>query len=687
MSADNNYLLNIQGLPEFSKIRAQYVAEAVNALISSCRHCIEETLDQVEKTGCYTYEALVEPIARAEDRLDLAWSPVSHLNSVMNTDELRTAHDGCLPAMSDYATYVGQNRRLYEAYMKMMRDPSFQSLSAAKKKDVENTMRDFRLSGIALSPEDQETYRGIVSRLSELGSTFSNNVLDAVNSWYCQVTDKAELSGLPDSALALARANAEARELDGWVFTLDFPSYLPVMQYADSAALRKKCYEAYVTRASDRGPDAGKWNNEPVLKEILALRHRLALLLGFKNYAEYSLAEKMAETPKQVMDFLNDLASRCRRQGERDDRQLRDFARDSCGCAELNAWDRAYYSEKLKQSRFSFSSEELRPYFPLSRVLSGLFETCRRLYGITVKKREDGVDLYHSDVSFYDVFGADGELRGGFYLDPYARKSKRAGAWMDDCIDLMRLSDGSVRHPVAFVVCNFNPPVGGQESLLTHDDVTTIFHEFGHALNHILTKVEVAGVTGISGVPWDAVELPSQFMENWCWESEALKFISGHVATGEPLPDDKLKLLLDSKNFQSALFVLRQLMFGLTDFRLHLEYDGDNKDLVRNVIDSVRGEVCVDQVPEYNRFEDSFTHVFSGGYAAGYYSYLWAELLSSDAFSRFEEEGIFSRRAGEDFMRCILEAGGSVPSMDQFRAFRGREPKIDALLRHRGISG
>ena len=688
MSLDNNYLLNISGLPEFSKIKPEDVKEAVLTLIDQSKKCIESTLDKLELSGEYTYENLVVPIERADDRLNLAWSPVSHLNSVMNTEKLRAAHDECLPALSEYGAYVGQNRRLYEAYKKMMSTPEYEKLTRAQKRDVENTMRDFRLAGIALSHEDQTEYLRLVTRLSELSSTFSNNVLDAVNSWFYQVTDEKELSGLPQSALALAKENARQRQLDGWVFTLDFPSYLPVMQYADSSELRRICYEAYSTRASDQGPDAGKWNNGPVLREILDLRYRLAKLLGFGNYPEYSLAEKMADTPEQVMNFLMDLARRTRKQGEEDDRRLREFAEKNYGCGELKAWDRTYFSEKLKLHLYNFSSEELRVYFPLTKVLRGLFETCNRLFGITIRPHEGAVELYHRDVSFYDVFGEDGKLRGSFYLDPYARPNKRSGAWMDDAVDRMIMADGTVRLPVAYVVCNFNPPIeDGRDSLLTHDDVTTVFHEFGHALNLLLTTVDVHGVSGINGVAWDAVELPSQFMENWCWQTEALRFISSNVDTGEPLPEDKLKLLLDSKNFHSALFVLRQLMFAISDFRLHLEYDPALGDQVRKIIGEVRDLVCVDKIPEYNRFEDSFQHIFSGGYAAGYYSYLWAELLSADAFSRFEEEGIFNRQTGLDFMHTILETGGSIPSMEQFKNFRGREPKIDALLRHRGITG
>ncbi len=687
MTEETNYLLSIEGFPRFSRIRPEDVLPAVRELIQENRDCIRDTLARGGEKGDLTYRELTGPIDRADDRLTRMWSAVSHLNSVMDTDELRAAHDSALPDLTDFSAFVGQHRGLYEAYRKIMDSPSFKELSRAERQDVENTMRSFRLSGISLPEEGRRKYLELTQRLSELSSKFSHNVMDAVLNWHCQVTDEAELSGLPDTVRELARENARQRGLEGWVFTLDFPSYLPVMQYADSRSLRQKCYEAYVTRASDQGPDAGKWDNTPVLVEILNLRRQLAELLGFPDYAHMSLEEKMADTPEQVMSFLNDLARRARSQGEQEDRELREFAAREHGCQELKPWDRTYYAEKLKMRRFSISDEELRKYFPLSRVLEGLFETCHRLFGISVRPHGDGEDLYHPDVRLFDVLDRDGTLRGSFYLDPFARQHKRSGAWMDECIGRRREDDGSVRHPVAFVVCNFTPAAGGGEPLLTHDDVITVFHEFGHALNLLLTDVDVPGVSGISGVDWDAVELPSQFMENWCWQQEALNYISGTVDTGTPLPEDKLKMLLASRNFNSALALLRQLEFALTDFRLHLERGPVDIDLVRRIIADVRSQVAVAEVPEYNRFENSFQHIFAGGYAAGYYSYLWAELLSSDAFSRFEEEGIFSPEAGADFRNFILASGGSVPSMEQFSSFRGREPKIDALLRHRGIRG
>ncbi len=686
MSIENSYLLNMEGLPQFSKINTSEIKEAVDYQLGICKKTVENTIKELKNTGIYSYETLVKPISEAEDKLNRMWSPISHLNSVMNNDELRKAHDACLPALAEYSTFVGQNKDLYEAYKKLQESEDFNNLDVAKKQEIDNTMRDFRLSGISLNTEDQKRYGELVARLSELSSKFSNNIMDSNLNWFKHITDKNELKGLPESAIALSEQNAKERNLEGYVLTLDFPSYYPIMQYADSSSLRKECYEAYVTRASELGPNAGKWDNRPLIDEILQLRHELSKLLGFANYAELSLATKMADSTDEVMSFLSNLAKRAHTQGKNELQELKDFAKKEYGLVEFNAWDNAYYSEKLKLKKFNTSSEKLRIYFPFSRVLSGLFETVHRIFGLNVKEHQDPVDLYHKDVKFFDVFDSDGKLRGSFYLDPFARARKRGGAWMDECLPLRKFRNNSIQRPVAYIVCNFNPPIGDNEALLTHDEVVTIFHEFGHGLNLILTTIEADGVSGINGVAWDAVELPSQFLENWCWQADALKYISGHVETGESLPDEELTRLIDAKNFQSAMFLLRQLEFGLMDFRLHLEYDDNKGSQLREIISSVRSAVSVISTPSFNRFEDSFSHVFSGGYAAGYYSYLWAELLSSDAFSRFEEEGIFNSKVGADFMHCILEKGGAIPAMQQFIAFRGREPKIDALLRHMGIN-
>ena len=678
-----NPLLTMEGLPPFSQIRPEHVKPAIEQAIADCKQRIADVLQQSDS---YTWDSLVAPLEEVDDKLSRIWSPVSHMNSVVNSDELRAAHDGCLPLLSEYQTFVGQHAGLFAAFTQLAQSDEFARLSEPQRKQIDNTLRDFRLSGIALPPEQQQRYGQIVARLSELASSFSNQVMDATLGWSKLVSDESELSGLPESARAAARQLAQSREQEGWLFTLDIPSYLPVMMYADSRALREEFYTAYTTRASELGPNGGKWDNSPLMEEIVALRHELAELLGFDSYASYSLDTKMAESPAQVLGFLQDLAARSRPQAARELDELKAFAQEEFGATDLAAWDLPYYGEKLKQHRYAISDELLRPYFPAPRVISGLFETVRRLFGLRIQPRL-GVETWHPDVRFYDIFDAEGELRGSFYFDLYARPHKRGGAWMDDCMGRRFRQDGTLQRPVAYLTCNFNGPVGDKPALFTHDEVVTLFHEFGHGLHHMLTRIDVAGVAGIHGVPWDAVELPSQFMENWCWESEALAFLSGHFETGEPLPQAELERLLAAKNFQSAMQMLRQLEFSLFDFRLHHEFDPAFGARVQAILDQVRSEVAVFLPPEFNRFQHSFSHIFAGGYAAGYYSYKWAEVLSADAFSRFEEEGIFNARTGADFMQQILEKGGSRSPMELFRAFRGREPKIDALLRHCGIAG
>lgn len=591
-----------------------------------------------------------------------------------------------MPLLSEYGTWVGQHEGLYQAYRNLKEGDAFAQLTLPQRKAVENALRDFELSGIGLSPEKQRRYGEIVARLSELGSTYSNNVLDATMGWSKLITDEAELSGLPASALAQAQAMAQAKEQEGWLLTLDMPSYLPVMTYADNQALREEMYRAFTTRASDQGPNAGKWDNSEVMAETLALRHELAQLLGFATYADKSLATKMAETPQQVIGFLNDLAKRARPQAEQELAQLRAFAQQHYGVDQLEAWDITYYGEKQKQHLFSISDEQLRPYFPEQRVVDGLFEVVTRIYGISAKERKD-VDTWHPEVRFFDLFDASGALRGSFYLDLYARENKRGGAWMDDCVGSLRKANGELQKPVAYLTCNFNRPLGDQPALFTHNEVTTLFHEFGHGLHHMLTQIDTAGVAGISGVPWDAVELPSQFMENWCWEPEALAFISGHYQTGEPLPTALLDKLLEAKNYQAALFILRQLEFGLFDFRMHFEYDPQTGAQILPLLAEVKKMVAVVPSPSWGRFPHAFSHIFAGGYAAGYYSYLWAEVLSADAYSRFEEEGIFNAETGQSFLDNILSRGGSEEPMELFKRFRGREPQLDAMLRHYGIKG
>ncbi|WP_413530075.1 oligopeptidase A [Rahnella inusitata] len=679
----SNPLLKPFSLPPFSAIQPEHIVPAMKSAIEESRQTIERVVAQ---GAPYTWENLCQPLAESDDRLGRIWSPVGHLNAVKNSPELREAYEQCLPILSEFSTWAGQHAGLYQAYCDLKASDHFTALSVAQKKAIDNALRDFELSGIGLPMEKQKRYGEISARLSELGSTYSNNVLDATMGWSKLITDENDLKGLPESALAAAKALAESKEQEGWLLTLDIPSYLPVITYGENRALREEMYRAFGTRASDQGPNAGKWDNSDVMAEILSLRHELAQLLGFDSYADMSLATKMAESPKQVIDFLSGLATRARPQGEQELAQLRAFAKEHYGVDEMEAWDLPFYGEKQKQHLFSINDEQLRPYFPEQRALEGLFEVVKRIYGITAKERKD-VETWHKDVRFFDLFDETGDLRGSFYLDLYAREHKRGGAWMNDCVGSMRKADGELQKPVAYLTCNFNGPVGNKPALFTHNEVTTLFHEFGHGLHHMLTRIDTPGVAGIAGVPWDAVELPSQFMENWCWEPDALAFISGHFETGEPLPKEMLDKMLAAKNYQAALFILRQLEFGLFDFRMHAEYDPAKGAQILQTLAEIKKLVAVVPSPSWGRFPHAFSHIFAGGYAAGYYSYLWAEVLSADAYSRFEEEGIFNRETGQSFLDNILSRGGSEEPMELFKRFRGREPQLDAMLRHYGIKG
>ncbi|WP_241592516.1 oligopeptidase A [Rosenbergiella epipactidis] len=678
-----NPLLTPFSLPPFSAIKPEHVVPAVTAALDECRETVERVVAQ---PGPYTWQNLCQPLAEADDHLGRIFSPVSHLNSVKNSPELREAYEGVLPLLSEYGTWVGQHAGLYQAYRSLKKSPEFAALSLAEQKAVDNALRDFELSGIGLPSDKQKRYGEISARLSEIGAAYSNNVLDATMGWSKLITDESELAGMPESALAAAQAQAEAKQQQGWLLTLDIPSYLPVMTYCDNQALREEMYRAYSTRASDQGPNAGKWDNGPLIEEELALRHEIAQLLGFGSFAEKSLATKMAESSDQVIGFLNDLADRAQPQGQRELAQLREFAQQHYGVSDLQPWDITWYAEKQKQHLYTISDEQLRPYFPEQRALSGLFEVIRRVYGLRAAERHD-VDVWHPEVRFFDLFDGDDQLVGSFYLDLYAREHKRGGAWMDDCVGRMKKADGSLQKPVAYLTCNFNRPVGDKPALFTHDEVVTLFHEFGHGLHHMLTQIDTAGVSGINGVPWDAVELPSQFMENWCWEPEALAFISGHYETGEPLPQALLEKMLAAKNYNAAMFILRQLEFGLFDFRLHAEYQPEKGARVLDILQDVKKKVAVMPSPAWGRFPHAFSHIFAGGYAAGYYSYLWADVLAADAWSRFEEEGIFNRETGQSFLDNVLSRGGSEAPMALFKRFRGREPQIDAMLKQYGIEG
>ena len=676
-----NPLLAAHELPRFSEIQPEHIQPAIEQLLQQSR----ETVEQLVKQPQLSWDNFIVPLNEIGDRLHRAWSPVSHLNSVKNSPQLREAYQACLPLLSEYSTWIGQHEGLYNAYAQLKDSAEFANYSVAQKTAIDHALRDFKLSGISLPPEKQQRYGEIVSRLSELNSQFSNNVLDATMGWDKVIEDESLLQGLPESALQAAKQSAESKGLSGYRFTLEFPSYLPVMTYCENRELREEMYRAFATRASDQGPNAGKWDNSAIMEEILQLRVELAKLLDFDTYTELSLATKMAENPQQVLDFLENLALRSKAQGEQELAELREFCKTQFNLTALEPWDITFYSEKQKQHLYAINDEELRPYFPEDRVLSGLFEIIKRLFNIRVSERFD-VDTWHKDVRFFDLIDQNDQVRGSFYLDLYAREHKRGGAWMDDCIGRQRHTDGSVQKPVAYLTCNFNAPVGDKPALFTHDEVTTLFHEFGHGIHHMLTQIDVGDVAGINGVPWDAVELPSQFLENWCWEEEALAFISGHYQTGEPLPKAKLTQLLKAKNFQAAMFVLRQLEFGLFDFRLHHHYQSGKANQILDTLNAVKSQVAVIKGADWARTPHSFSHIFAGGYAAGYYSYLWAEVLSADAYSRFEEEGIFNPATGQSFLNEILSRGGSEEPMVLFERFRGRKPTLDALLRHKGIT-
>lgn len=677
--SEHNPLLQDFDLPPYASIRPEHIAPAVEHILAENRAALAELLAQPAEQ--LDWNTLVVRLDELNERLQRAWGPVQHLNSVCNSVELRTAYEACLPLLSAYWTELGQNAELFNAYQALADSPAAAQFDVGQRTQLQHALRDFRLSGIDLPQEQQQRYGEISARLAELGSRFSNQVLDATQAWTQHFVDASALAGLPDSALAQMAQAAQAKGLDGWLVTLEFPSYYAVMTYADDRSLREALYQAYATRASDQGPYAGEHDNGPLMVEILELRQELAQLLGYSNYAELSLATKMAQSPREVEDFLRDLARHSKPFALRDLAELQAFARQQ-GLDQLCSWDTSYYAEKLRQSRYSLNQEEVRTYFPIDRVLSGLFTLVQRLFNIEIRELPDA-DRWHPDVRLFEVCES-GQPLGRFFLDLYARSHKRGGAWMDGARDRRRTITGALQEPVANLVCNFTPAVNGQPALLTHDEVTTLFHEFGHGLHHLLTRIEHAGVSGINGVPWDAVELPSQFLENWCWEPEGLALISAHFQTGERLPDSLLQRMLAARNFQSGMMMMRQLEFSLFDMEIHAQY-GDGRS-IQQILQQVRDEVAVLQPPAYNRFANSFSHIFAGGYAAGYYSYKWAEVLSADAFSRFEEEGILNESTGRAFREAILAQGGSREPLALFIDFRGRAPSNEALLRHLGLT-
>ena len=674
-----NPLLDISKLPLFSQIKPEHITPALDVVLQDNRAWLAKALDGA--TG-FTWNTLVAPLNETSNRLERMWSPVSHLNAVANTDELRKEYNANLSRLSDYHTELGQNAGLYQAIQTIRSDDT--ELDSAQQKSLDDSLLGFKLSGVALPAEQKERFRVISQELSQLTSRFSDNVLDATNAWTKQILDVNALAGLPDSALEMAAQTAKQRDMEGWVITLQFPSYFPIMTYADNRELRAEVYRAYTTRASELGANAD-WDNTQVMRDILRLRQEEATLLGYANFAELSLATKMAESPQQVLDFIDDLAHKAKPFAEAEFAEVEAFAREQLGLADVQAWDVGYVSEKMKQARFDFSEEDLKPYFPADRVISGLFTLVQKLFGVRIEQQAGHIDLWHPDVRFYLVYDRSDTVQACFYLDLYARQHKRGGAWMSDFCGRFLRAEG-LQIPVAFMTCNGSAPVGDKPALFTHDEVVTLFHEFGHGLHHMLTQVDYPDIAGINGVEWDAVELPSQFMENWCWERNVLDMIAAHWQTGEALPEALFQKMKAARHFQTAMATVRQLEFSLFDMRLHLDPQAAEPGRLEVIRQEVLEQVAVIKPPAFNRMPNSFSHVFAGGYAAGYYSYKWAEVLSADAFARFEEEGLFDAGVGAAFLQEVLQVGGSRKAMESFVAFRGRKPEVDALLRHSGLT-
>jgi len=661
-------------LPLFDQIRPEHVLPALN-------QCLEHNHNEINRLTTIKkpdWMSLMAPLDMLDERLQRSWSPITHINAVVNSDELRPIYQEGVQKVTAFHTEMAQNEALYSAIRGVGECAGFDTFTGEQKQMLEHTLRDFRLAGAELRGEARARYKEIQMRLSDLSTTFEQHLLDATRAFELPITDEAELAGLPESVRDAAAQRAAEAEKSGWLFTLDIPSYLPFMQYAESRELRQKIYTAYVTRATN-----GELDNTAVIDEILLLRREAAGLLGFDDYASYSLATKMAENTVEVAGFLRELAAKSRKMAEVEIRELKSFAKTVLGLDELNAWDIPFASEHLRRHTYDISQEELKPYFPANRVLDGMFKLVEQLYGIEIRERK--APKWHKDAHFFDIFDKNGEKIAGFYLDPYARAHKRGGAWMDECIIRWRKKDGSLQLPVAYLVCNFDAPIGDKPALWTHNEVITLFHEFGHGLHHMMTRVDTRGVSGINGVPWDAVELPSQFMENFCWEREVVNLFACHYETGEALPDALFDKMVAAKNFQSGMQMLRQIEFSLFDMVLHSEHNPDSDESVQDVLDRVRDEVAVITPPAFNRFQNGFSHIFAGGYGAGYYSYKWAEVLSADAYAAFEEEGITNPETAARFLDSILSVGGSRDLMQSFEAFRGRKPTVDALLRHSGI--
>lgn len=668
-------------LPAFNSIDLDTVETHLDTLIADGNKKIA-ALETLDDPG---WDNFVYELDLITDEVQRFFSPIRHLNSVMNSDKIREVYNACLSKLSAWHTDLGQNRALFDRTQTLSESAQMAELDIGQQKSIRDSLLGYKLGGVALEGEEKKHFKEIALELSTLGTKFQENILDATKAWDKLLADEKPLAGFPRSSLDLARQAATSNEQQGYRLTLDFPSYHAVMTFADDRELRKEVYTAYLTRASHNGPDPKpERDNAVLIEKITALRLAKAKLLGFEHYADYSVATKMVKNPQQVIDFIGELANKAKPAALSDYQQLAEFAATEHAIESIEPWDINYYSNKLKKKLFDFSEEDLKPYFPADLAVPGLFKVTGKLFGLEITEIADA-DVWHEDVRLYQIKDKQGQLRGAFYMDNYAREDKRGGAWMDVCVGRMK-KNNETQLPVAYLTCNLTPQVGDETALLTHNEVTTLFHEFGHGLHHMLTLVDHSSVSGISGVEWDAVELPSQFLENWCWERESLDMICGHYKTGEKFPQELLDKARAAKNFQSGMTTVRQLEFGLFDMRVHMSKDPQSAEQVNAILTSVRKEVAVYEIPEFVRFQNGFSHIFAGGYAAGYFSYKWAEVLSSDAFARFEEEGIFNEKTGGEFLQCILEKGGTRNALELFIDFRGREPKIDALLRHSGLA-
>jgi len=674
----HNPLLDFSGLPKFDQVRAEHVEPAIDHLLAQGRLCIENLATSSEAP---TWDNFAKPLEDMEEKLGRAWSQVGHMNAVVNNPELREAYNASLPKLTDFYSDLGQDERLYAKFRALKNSAGFATLNSAQQKIVENELRDFRLGGAELPEKEKARFKEIQEALSKLTTKFEENLMDTVNDYAHFVEDVSALTGMPEDAIQAAQDAAKQDGKSGYKFTLHFPSYMPVLQYCEHRPLRELLYRAYATRASEFGKK--DWDNTPLISEILKLRLEASKLLGYKNYAEMSLATKMADSPADVTAFLDNLAQRAKPFAQRDMQELTEYAA-TLGIQDMQAWDVAYVSEKLREEKYAFSDQEVKQYFPEEQVLAGLFRVVETIFGVFVKKST--APVWHADATFYEITDKNNKPIGQFYLDLYARNNKRGGAWMDEAITRRKQGDNQVTTPVAYLTCNFSAPVGNKPALFTHDEVITMFHEFGHGLHHMLTQVEDYGVSGIKGVEWDAVELPSQFMENFCWEWDVIRHMTKHVDTGEPLPRTLFDKMIAAKNFQAGMQTVRQIEFSLFDMRLHGNFDPHGELSTLDLIEQVRDEVAVVRPPQWNRFPHGFTHIFAGGYAAGYYSYKWAEVLSADAYSMFEENGVLCAETGQRFWHEILAKGGSRPALESFVAFRGRAPDIEALLRHNGMT-